>query len=477
MALIKYARAQVVHPGHSINSWDRVRGSNTKVAAVNLISRAAGIFDKQFDPNDYLLTHCTIVCSVDNYTPSGSLSKTGKVSFEGKSVNRKYPDYRITPDSDKFINNNLDAWSRGVILKSYPSFIGAHNFVEHVQIEEQSKGRIIDAVVREVAGSLYVDILVATDKKHEELIRQIESGKMSALSMGCTIDFGICTYCGNVAVDETQQCEHVKYQKGNKFFDQNGQQVRIAELCGHESVGDDGGVQFIEASWVATPAFTGAVLRNILTAEDVTGDMVRKAEDVLRSVPREWSAEGVKKLSSLGQSRYAFMDEEDEGGSPDDDRDPLDQLSDDVKEFVIDRVRKEVQDQIRREEQAEQLSPQESSVAPNDSIIKQASLRKIGYNLGIRAILAASNSDKEVIGKLAALNASYGISVKPHLYKAAIRLGSSSQYRSLSNFVKASEKVLGRPPTVPEMRTLIRIGKILANRECTKEMGNGKSNS
>ncbi|MCH8518085.1 MAG: hypothetical protein LAT68_17450, partial [Cyclobacteriaceae bacterium] len=255
------------------------------------------------------------------------------MKFEGKSVNRKYPDYRIAPESDKFINNNLDAWSRGVILKSYPSFIGAHNFVEHVQIEEQSKGRVIDAVVREVAGSLYVDILVATDRKHEELINQIESGKMSALSMGCTIDFGICTYCGNVAVDETQQCEHVKYQKGNKFFDENGQQVRIAELCGHESVGDDGGVQFIEASWVATPAFTGAVLRNILTAENVTGDMVRKAEDVLRSVPREWSVEGTKKLSSSGRGKYAFMDEE-EGDSPDEERDPLDQLSDDVKEFV-----------------------------------------------------------------------------------------------------------------------------------------------
>ena len=62
---------------------------------------------------------------------------------------------------------------------AYPTFVGGHNFQEHVQIEEQSKGRIIDAVARDIGDSLYVDILVATHRKHAALVQDIQAGKMA----------------------------------------------------------------------------------------------------------------------------------------------------------------------------------------------------------------------------------------------------------------------------------------------------------
>lgn len=145
----------------------------------------------------------------------------------------------------------MDSWDRDVLLKSYRTFIGSHNFVEHVQVEDLSKGRIIDAVARDIGDSVYIDILVATDRKHTDLVKAIESGQMNSMSMGCTVDFTQCTKCGNVAVDETEMCKHIRYEKGNTFFDEKGQQHRVAELCGHKTV-DGGGVTFIEASWVAT---------------------------------------------------------------------------------------------------------------------------------------------------------------------------------------------------------------------------------
>ena len=46
--------------------------------------------------------------------------------------------------------------------------------------------------------------------------------------------------------------------------DETGTPRRIAELCGHKSL-PNGGVKFVEASWVATPAFPGAVKRNIVS--------------------------------------------------------------------------------------------------------------------------------------------------------------------------------------------------------------------
>jgi len=140
--------------------------------------------------------------------------------------------------------------------------VAVHN-CEHIQIPELSKGKIIDAAARDIGDSVYVDILVATDRKHKSLIASIESGQLNTLSMGAQVAFTICTKCGNVAEDELQLCRHIKYQKGNFFIDPMGKRRKIAELCGHVT-SEPGSCRFIEGSWVANPAFTGAVLRNIL---------------------------------------------------------------------------------------------------------------------------------------------------------------------------------------------------------------------
>ena len=79
------------------------------------------------------------------------------------------------------MNNNGDSWDRDVLMKSYRTFVGSHNFQEHVQIEDLSKGRIIDAVARDVGESIYVDIPVATDRKHTQLVEDIQSGRLGTL--------------------------------------------------------------------------------------------------------------------------------------------------------------------------------------------------------------------------------------------------------------------------------------------------------
>ena len=48
--------------------------------------------------------------------------------------------------------------------------------------------------------------------------------------------------------------------------DDDGIPRRIAELCGHKTM-PNGGVKFVEASWVGTPAFPGAAKRNIVSEE------------------------------------------------------------------------------------------------------------------------------------------------------------------------------------------------------------------
>ena len=120
MPFLRYATAKVVHPHVSRGQWSRVRvaGNTAKAAgdmSDNLIQRASGLFEKKFNPEKFLLTHATIIASVDIITPPGV--KTGSVVEDGFKVNRKFSDFRIKDASDKYINNNLDAWSRGVILR------------------------------------------------------------------------------------------------------------------------------------------------------------------------------------------------------------------------------------------------------------------------------------------------------------------------------------------------------------------------
>ncbi|MCS5690200.1 MAG: hypothetical protein NZ659_15615, partial [Acidimicrobiales bacterium] len=287
MAFLKYARAQVVSPQVSPKGWGKIRtAASEKEVSASVSAKAEEILGGAFDPTSQLLTHATIVCSVEVEDVPGV--KVGSVQEDGSKITRSYTDYRITPDCDKFINNNMDAWSRDVLMKSYRTFVGAHNFVEHVQIENLSKGRIIDAVARDIGESVYIDILVATDRKHVDLVKAIEGGKMATMSMGCSVDFTVCTKCGNVAADETEMCNHIKYQKGNTFFDDQNRQHRIAELCGHHTLDPTGGVTFIEASWVATPAFAGAVMRNILTPAEMSAGAVKRAQEVLSTPPKQW---------------------------------------------------------------------------------------------------------------------------------------------------------------------------------------------
>jgi hypothetical protein len=476
MALPKTANASVITPGfgltaeQGLNRWDRVRVASKRNSAVgtNLIEQASGILERPFDPGQFLLTHATIVASVDVFEPSGV--KTGSVLEDGFRVNRKYGDYRVKPETDRFINNNLDAWSRPVLVASYPTFIGAHNFVEHVQIEEQSKGRIIDAVARDIGDSVYVDILIATDRNHDDLVRAIENGKMGTLSMGCTVDGTICTRCGHWAADETEMCPHVKYGKGNKFFDNNGRMHRVAELCGHESISPQGGVHFIEASWVATPAFTGAVLRNVL---EPTADTRRRAQEILSMPPVQWDDQSRQKAAfdaelpgfvqdpDVHLSQWGEEGGEEEGGEaekpPESD---LKKVEDDLTKHMLDRVRQRVEDEMTKGEPEPPGPGVDTST--NETLVKEGASRV--YQASLNMLVRTASTDVHLIDRVAALNESLGIRVPVDVYRAVLKTGGAYRYATMQEFLRVCHRALGRQPNLAEAKTMVRLGKLISRR-------------
>jgi len=239
----KTANAILKEPTINVGEWEHLY-ANSFIKKSSMKQIAA-------DQTKYMLSHCTIMSSV--------------------MTEPEPHDYWIKPVCSHLVNNNDDAWTNEVLKLSHRSFVGAFNFIEHFQNSQYAKGHILDAVLRkmDIANGVwvyFVDILVATDLSHTSLIDEIRSGKVKYLSMGCVTDLVICSYCGHYVTDMGNYCNHLAFSKGSFLTDETGIPRRVAELCGHKTM-PNGGVKFVEASWVATPAFPGAVKRNTITEE------------------------------------------------------------------------------------------------------------------------------------------------------------------------------------------------------------------
>lgn len=271
--LYRAAHAPVGHPEVNYDWWQHVRDDVICQGGVCFVGNrrlrtAATRAISGYNPKDWLLSHVTIMASVD--TEEGHDGAT-------------YPNYLITQPTSQFVNNNGDAWEKQLLLSTFRTFVGAENYVEHVQNPALSKGKIIDAVSREIpvyhprtkepivygdgkpVSSVYIDILVATSRKFEELCRSVTAGETDSMSMGCLLKFTICSECGKVMYRDADACHHIRFNKGGSHVDLEGRTRRTAELCGHAS--DKSSCEFVESSWVSVPAFRGAKRRNVLQVD------------------------------------------------------------------------------------------------------------------------------------------------------------------------------------------------------------------
>jgi len=261
--------------------WGQLTRGHVRIAA----DRRLSVDWKTFTRDKFLFAHSTIVSSV-------------KVASNH---------YYIEPPCDELVNSNGNAWSTPVLLATFRSFIGRNNYVEHLQVPAMSKGTILDAVARPVkfagengdeADVVYVDILVAVDRRHADLVDRIERGELRTMSMGCLAKWVQCSKCGKQIDDSMKNCTHLDNELMQYFVDENGVRRIVAELCGRmvknpktgEIEADPESVEFIEGSWVEKPAFKGAVLNHfvqdntkVATILELPTDRLQEAvEDIFR---------------------------------------------------------------------------------------------------------------------------------------------------------------------------------------------------
>lgn len=392
MVMLRNAFAPVVTKSVERDQWKtfrKIQGcksvTNVRTAFAN--TSAPDVLNL-FDPNRYILTHCTIIASVDTeVVPNVDLGED--LWEKGRRITRLWDDYRITKETEKYINANADAWERTLLLKTFWTFIGGYNYQEHIQDPELSKGILLDAVSRDLGDTVYVDLLVATDRAHTHLVRDIIHGVMKTMSMGCSIQFSLCTNCGNVATDEDHMCTHIKMMKGDTFVDEDGNTRKIAELCGHKEIPDS--VTFFEGSWVEIPAFEGAHVRNVLyvppdldlnaSIHSAMSISSSQAPTLSKSSSPSWYDSFMQDaviLSSTFGNRAAFNfgggDDEDEE-KPKEEKTYMDEVLDESKKLIKDRLKTDikrelVEDLNKKEDEAKKKQdPMNEAENANDNII------------------------------------------------------------------------------------------------------------
>jgi hypothetical protein len=234
-----------------------------------------------------------------------------------------------------------------------------------------------------------------------------------------------------------------------------------------------GGVHFIEASWVATPAFAGAVMRNILEPESVNITTQNQIRQVLASPPAEWMKPEDGQISKAARLSFDFG--EDEGGGEEEEEkkdegapDPMEALETELEDYVLNNVKKRIKEKLQRDVQEDAASDGELATSTGDNIIHQGSKRSkraSEYRTSIATLVKVARSDVELLDSLARLNDHLGIKVSRETYVATLRVGSTARHDSLGSYLSACGKVLGRKPTPGEAKTLVRLGQILSLRK------------
>lgn len=472
MAFSKYAKAQVITPGISIQGWVDL-SKEKSVAWGNRTS--AKVVLQDFQPSDFLLSHCTIVASVDAENAPGPL---GQQMVDGFQIDRRWSDHYITANTEQFINNNSDAWERKLLLSCFRTFIGGENYVEHIQIPHLSKGKIIDAAARDIGSSIYIDILIATERKHKALITAVREKQLQTLSMGCSVEFTQCTKCGNVAADETQLCNHVKYFKGTTFTDGLGIPRKVAELCGHLSE-EPGSVKFIEASWVANPAFKGAVLRSILSPTEIAG-IGSKLTVAFSESPRTFELGSMPKAARSAAQDFDMT--VDQGESSKEEENPLDKAVNDV----VEKIRQLAVEKVRGQLEKGDVKPPTGNINQNNNLVREALQHPDGRKLAHTVKKYVKNpamARKVFLGMLlykkggwnAVKNASsltghdllavsyllesgskrVSMAGEKRVYRTVLATGGLAQYENATTYLSACQQIIGRDLTETEKNSLI----------------------
>lgn len=260
-------------------------------------------------------------------TASVNMREAAKIGLQSlyadpKDVLEKYKDFDIVKemqarkgakllwvraraiDADT-INANGDYFSKAELLKeveikgekipAFKTFEGVPIYTNHKNDDiEQAKGMVVYAEWDEEENCVYCTFFV-DEEAYPDIARNIRTGVIHDVSMGCSVDYGICCKCKNKAFTEKDYCECLKKYKG-KTHPESGKKIYEENY----------NLKFIELSCVGDGAFEACEIQEIYDVDDVLS-----AAESLEKKANEISANIVLALqgsSLIGDDRTAYED-------------------------------------------------------------------------------------------------------------------------------------------------------------------------
>lgn len=204
--------------------------------------------------------------------------------------------YTVTRAISARINQNYDGFPAEELRKAYKTFLGKPVFVNHVNEDpSKARGRVVGARYVENGDDKFIEVIQEVNAaKFPKVAKELVEGGLDSVSMGCSAERTICSFCGNVAVGMFDMCAHVLNAKGRKLRrSANGatQDVLVYEEC--RDLG------FFELSYVFDPADETAVVSTVLTAAR-QANMNGTTDRVWCDLPgcRRWTTHGGESYSN-----------------------------------------------------------------------------------------------------------------------------------------------------------------------------------
>jgi hypothetical protein len=184
----------------------------------------------------------------------------------------------VNANGDYFSKEELkkDVEIKGEKIPAYKTFEGVPIYTNHKNDDiEQAKGMVVYAEWSEEENCVYCTFFV-DEEAYPDIARNIRTGVIHDVSMGCSVDYGICSKCRNKAYTERDYCECLKKYKGKT--DPN---------TGKKVYEENYNLKFIELSCVGDGAFEACEIQEIYDVDDVldaADQLEKKASELCANI-------------------------------------------------------------------------------------------------------------------------------------------------------------------------------------------------
>jgi len=111
-------------------------------------------------------------------------------------------------------NVNHDYFEEAELIRAHETFLTAHVFKNHENKDVAKAIGPVFSAVYDTNGHCVILALGVDRAQAPEIVRGIERGYITDVSMGCKVSHVKCSCCGTIAYKPDQRCEHLNTMKG-----------------------------------------------------------------------------------------------------------------------------------------------------------------------------------------------------------------------------------------------------------------------